>query len=60
LSNKNLAIGTAIVLVLIVSVSFLGEGFLAVESINPIAAFAAITVALIGVVWLKKAAKSTF
>ena len=52
--NKNLAIGTAIVLVLIVSVGFLGEGFLAVERINPIAAIAAITVALIGVVWLKK------
>jgi hypothetical protein len=57
---KNLSFGTAIVLVLIASIGFLGKGFFAVESINPIAAIAAIIVALIGVVWLKKTAKSTF
>ena len=55
-----MAFGTAIVLVLIASIGFLGEGFLAVERINPIATIAAITVALIGVVWMKKTAKSTF
>jgi len=58
-NNKNLAIGTIIILVLIVSVGFLGKVFLAVERINPTAAIAAITVALIGVLLLKKTAKST-
>jgi hypothetical protein len=58
-SNKNLIIGTAIVLVLVVSAGFLVEVYLAIESINPTAAIAAITVALIGVVWMKKT-KSTF
>ena len=60
MSNKNFAIATVIILVLIVSVGFLGDVFLIVERINPTAAIAAITVALIGVLWLKKTAKSTF
>jgi hypothetical protein len=58
MGNKNLAIGTAIALVLIVSAGFLIQVYLALESINPMAAIAAITVALIGVGWLKKKAKS--
>jgi hypothetical protein len=57
-SNKNLAIGTAIVLVLTVSAGFLIEVYLALESINPMAAIAAIAVALIGIGWLKKTTKS--
>ena len=54
MSNKKLAISTAIVLVLIVSAGFLVEVYLALERINPAATIAAITVALIGVVWMKK------
>ena len=57
MSNKNFAIGTLIVLVSIVTVGLLAEAFLTLQGINPIAALAAITVAVIGVVWLKKTAK---
>ena len=59
MSNKNLAISTAIVLFLIVSAGFLAKVCLALESINPTAAIAAITVVFIGVIWLKKTGKST-
>ena len=57
MSNKNFAIGTLIVLVSIVTIGLLAEALLTLQGINPIAALAAITVAVIGVVWLKKTAK---
>jgi hypothetical protein len=55
LSNRTLAIGTAIVLVsLVTCLALVAESYAIVQSINPIAAIAAITVALIGIAWFKK------
>jgi hypothetical protein len=55
LSNKTFAIGTAIVLVsLITCLALFAESYAIVQSINPIAAIAAITVALIGLAWFKR------
>jgi len=57
LSNKNLAVGTVIVLVSFVAAALVAETYVTLQAINPIAALAAVTVALIGIAWLKKTAK---
>jgi hypothetical protein len=57
LSNKNLAVGTLIVLVSFVAVALLAEIYLTLQAVNPIAVLAAVTVALIGIAWLKKTTK---
>jgi hypothetical protein len=54
LSNKNLAIGTLIVLVCFAAAALVAETYLALQTVNPIAALAAIIVAFIGIAWLKK------
>jgi hypothetical protein len=56
LSHKNLAIGTAVILVSFITLmAFLTTSYSAIETINPIGALTAITVAIIGIAWFKKA-----
>ena len=57
MSNRYLAIGTVIVLVAIVMVGFLADAYLMLIGINPIAAIAAIAVAVIGIAWFRKTVK---
>ena len=55
MSHKNLAIGTAAILVLAITLTaLLTTSYSAIETINPIAALTAITVAIIGITWFKK------
>jgi hypothetical protein len=55
MSHKNLAIGTAAILVFSITLAALLKPFYsAIETINPIAALTAIAVAIIGVAWFKK------
>jgi len=54
LSRKNLAVGTAVLLLSLVTILALASSYEALQTINPIAAVTAITVAAIGIVWFKK------
>ena len=55
MGHKNLAIGTAAILVFSISLTVvLTTSYSALETINPIATLIAITVAIIGILWLKK------
>jgi lipopolysaccharide export LptBFGC system permease protein LptF len=55
LSRKNLAIGTAVILVSFITVmGFLTTSHAALQAINPIAALTAVTVAIVGIAWFKK------
>ena len=55
MSHKNLAVGTAAILVFSITLTaLLTSSFSAIENINPIAALTAITVAIIGMAWFKK------
>jgi hypothetical protein len=55
MSHKNLAIGaTAILVFAITLTALLTTSYSAIETINPIAALTAITVAIIGITWFKK------
>jgi hypothetical protein len=55
LSNKNSAIGAALALVSVIAFLVLFTlTYPTLQGINPTAAFAAITVAVIGIVWFKK------
>jgi hypothetical protein len=54
LSHKNLAIGTVAILVFSL-LALLISSYTALQTINPIAALTAITVAIIGIIWFKKA-----
>ena len=54
LSHKNLAIGTVAILVFSLLVLLIAS-YTALQTINPIAALTAITVAIIGIIWFKKA-----
>jgi hypothetical protein len=57
MSHKSLAIGTVLVLVsLLAVVTFLATTSI-MQAINPVAALTALTVALIGIVWFRKASK---
>ena len=57
MSNKNIAIGTVLVLVTFITLIALTFAFATLPSINLTAAFAAITVAVIGIAWFKRSAK---
>jgi hypothetical protein len=60
LSNKNIAIGTVVIFVsLITCLAFFTATFPALQCINPTAAIAAITVAVIDIAWFKKTTKVT-
>jgi hypothetical protein len=55
MSHKNLTIGTAAILVFAITLTaLLMISYSAIETINPIAALIAITVAIIGITWFKK------
>jgi hypothetical protein len=54
LSNKNAAIGAVILVSSITLVTLFAELYMTLQAINPIAAIAAITVAIIGIAWFKK------
>ena len=55
MSHKNLAIGTAVILVSFLTlIAFLTTSYATLQAINPIAALTAITVAIIGIAWFKK------
>jgi hypothetical protein len=55
MSHRNLAIGTVVFLVTMFAlVTFLAFTS-ALQAVNPVAAITAVTVALIGIVWFKKA-----
>ena len=55
MSHKNLAIGTAAILVFSLTLTAVLTSFYStIETINPIAALTAITVAIIGIAWFKK------
>jgi hypothetical protein len=56
LRHKNLAIGTAIIFFPLTLVAVLAA-FSMMQAINPIAAFTAITVGIIGIAWFKKTSK---
>ena len=59
LSNKNLAIGTIVLLFsLIAFLSFFSSTYEKMQSLNPTAAIGALTVAVIGIIWFKKTAKT--
>jgi hypothetical protein len=55
MSHKNLAVGTAAILVFAITLAaLLMISYSAIETINPIATLIAITVAIIGITWFKK------
>jgi hypothetical protein len=53
-SSKNIAISAVIILSIIIFITLLGETYMTLQAINPIAIIAAITVAVIGIAWFKK------
>ncbi len=55
LSHKNLAIGTAVILVSLTAIlAFVVSSCEALQTINPVAALTAIAVAIVGIAWFKK------
>ncbi len=58
MSNKTIAVSTAIVISLVTLAVLLAESYAVLQSINPVAVLAAAAVALVGLVWYKKACKS--
>jgi len=54
MSHKNLAVGTAAILVFSITLTALLTTYSAIETFNPIAALTAISVAIIGMAWFKK------
>lgn len=54
LSSKNIAIGAVIIVSIITFITLLGEMYVTLQAVNPIAVIAAITVAIIGIAWLRK------
>jgi predicted tellurium resistance membrane protein TerC len=54
-SHRNLAIGTIVFLVSILGLVMLFAMTSVLQAVNPLAAVTALTVALIGIVWFKKA-----
>jgi len=57
MSNKIIAFGTVILFVSIVAIALAAETYLTLQAVNPVAAIAAVTVALIGIAWLHKTAR---
>ena len=58
MSNKTIAISTAIVISMVTIGTLLAESYTTLQSINPVAVLAATTVAVIGLAWFKKVNKS--
>ena len=59
MSNKTIAVGTVIIVISFITIAVLFvETYATLQTFNPVAVLAAITVALIGLVWFKKTIKS--
>ena len=59
MSHKTFAVGTAIIVVSLVTFTVLAaETYTALQTINPVAVIAAATVVVIGLAWFKKASKT--
>jgi len=56
-SHKVIALSTAIIVILFVSIVTLIQTFTALQNVNPVAVTAAVAVVVIGLVWFKKANK---
>jgi hypothetical protein len=54
LSGKNFTISAVIIVSIITFLTLLGETYVTLQAINPIAVAAAITVAIIGIAWFRK------
>ncbi len=54
MSSKSFAIGAVIVLSIVSCITLLAETYMALQAVNPVAILAAVTVALVGIAWLKK------
>jgi hypothetical protein len=58
-SNKTIAISTVIIAISLATlIALFAETYATLQNINPVAAIAAATVVLIGLVWFKKTAKT--
>jgi heme/copper-type cytochrome/quinol oxidase subunit 2 len=58
LSNKTIAVGTVIIAISLITLAALSaEVYATLQSINPVAAAAAVAVAVIGLIWFKKTSK---
>lgn len=58
MSYRTIAIGGAIVVVLVTFAILLAETNMSVQSFNAVGAIAAVTVVIVGVAWFKKTAKT--
>jgi hypothetical protein len=58
LNSKNVAINAVIIGSIITFITLLGNTYVTIQGVNPIAVIASITVALVGIAWFKKT-KST-
>lgn len=54
MSSKSLAVGTAVVLLVVVSCLAFYWAAVALQYINPVAVLAAVIVAVVGMAWFKK------
>jgi len=55
MSKRTIAVGAILILFsVITSLAFFTVAYSAIQSINPVAAVAAITVVVVGIVWFKK------
>ena len=54
MSNKTIAISTIIIVSFITLAALSAEIYATLQTINPVAAIAAVTVALIGIIWFRK------
>ena len=58
MSHRNLALGTVIIVITLVAFTLLAaETYAALQTINPLAVFAAVVVVVIGLAWFKKSVR---
>jgi hypothetical protein len=55
LNSKYITIGAVIIVSIITFITLLGDTYIILQGINPIALLGAIAVAVIGITWFKKA-----
>jgi hypothetical protein len=58
LTHRNLTVGAIALVSLIALIAFFTETYAALQYINPAAAIASVAVAIIGIIWFRKTAKS--
>ena len=57
MSARKLAVGAAIAVSVVAFIALRAQTFVMFQGVNPLAAIAAVIVAVVGIVWLKKTAK---